>query len=458
MNILIVEGHFCGKFLIERLLEEEHTITVLSKDQNFLKKLSGSYDLLTLHVEGTWLKSLKEAQIGKMDLVLLLSDNEEENVLLSFYAKYYGVSKKIISVSSPLTTIFPETTQSFIEEWGGALAIDHYKVCSDEIIRMIQMSTVNEFVDFFSGRVILVSVVMSEEQHPLLTGTLKSLQDNEFLKKFRIVSLKRGVQTIVPNGKTTIQVGDELFIMMKKKDLPRILRWLKVPLWNPEKFVLLGYSMLSVRLARILEKRGGNVSLVVPDKRDAERAARQLSQTSVFYGDLKDQSLLDELSLLATDMFISLTDSDEMNVLMALLSKKNLVKKSMCVVQSDHYDHFFPDLLKTNDFVSTQKIFVNALMRKLNLSETVDLTVLKNIDAEVLEVQINEESSYLNKKIKEMSLPEGVIIGTIVRNGEPILAGGSHEIECFDKLLVFYHSRNRKTVYQTFSIDHGLII
>ena len=72
--------------------------------------------------------------------------------------------------------------------------------------------------------------------------------------------------------------------------------------------------------------------------------ASSLKNTSIFHGDALDQSLYDEVKLNTSDLVITVTDNDQINTILSIISKKRGSKSVFAVVNNESFSSFANDL------------------------------------------------------------------------------------------------------------------
>jgi trk system potassium uptake protein TrkA len=70
-------------------------------------------------------------------------------------------------------------------------------------------------------------------------------------------------------------------------------------------------------------------------------------------------------------------------------------------------------------------------------AEVTSIKCLSGIDAEVLEFVVKHNSAITKKPIRKVNIPEGSIIGGIVRGKNSYIAIGDFQVEENDKVVVF---------------------
>ena len=87
-SVMLIGGGTLSHYLLKRLIKEKKQVKVIEKEREIAKKLSNSY-LNAIVVEGdeTDQEFLLNEGIGRYDAVVSLTDNDEENMVLSMFAK-----------------------------------------------------------------------------------------------------------------------------------------------------------------------------------------------------------------------------------------------------------------------------------------------------------------------------------------------------------------------------------
>ena len=90
----------------------------------------------------------------------------------------------------------------------------------------------------------------------------------------------------------------------------------------------------------------------------------------------------------------------------------------------------------------SEKDFIFSYMKGQNPTlffrngDIVELAMLNNMDAEIVEFIVKKHSKVLNKKIIDLNFPREAIIGGVIRGGHGLIALGDFEIQLGDRVLV----------------------
>ncbi len=80
MRIVIAGAGEVGAHLAKMLSQEEHDLVVIDNDGDRLKTIGSTLDVLTIEGNANSISQLREAKIGKADLLISVTSSEDVNV------------------------------------------------------------------------------------------------------------------------------------------------------------------------------------------------------------------------------------------------------------------------------------------------------------------------------------------------------------------------------------------
>ena len=163
-----------------------------------------------------------------------------------------------------------------------------------------------------------------------------------------------------------------------------------------------------------------------------------------------------EADIANADIVFSVTNSDEINTLVSILSKKLGAKNCYALLNEDKYQPVIPNL-DIDGIISPRELTVSRVLKYIRKAIVSDVHEIKDGSAEIIEFQIKEGSSLLGSEIKYSNLPENTYIGAVVRQDKVIDIDGSTTLELGDKVIMcLLHSAIQK-VEDFLSEDKELI-
>ena len=421
-----------GSHLAKMLSGNGHDITVIDTDAKLLADVSALADVVTVEGDATVFSVLRKASVRKCDLFIAVNHTENENVLSAIMAKQLGAHKSIARIDNN-EYLEPNNKEMFIN-----MGIDYLfypeQVAAGEVIQLLGHTSVTEYVDFSNGKLSLV-VFRLEPNSPLVGRKLADLAADDMAPAYRTVAITRGGKTIIPSGSDGFVVGDTVYVITRQDTLREIMTLSGRADERVRNLMILGGSRIGVRIATALENEM-NIKLVDYNADKAYRLAEILDKTLIINEDGRNNDAMMEEGLANMDAFVAVTGRSETNILTAMLAKRLGVKKVIAAVENLNYINLAESV--GIDTIINKKIVTASNIFRFTMSTDVQaIKCLTGTDAEVLEFIVKPNSPATKNRIKDMNLPEGVIIGGIVRGDKVFIAVGSTEVKAYDRVVVF---------------------
>ncbi|MDT9587628.1 MAG: Trk system potassium transporter TrkA [Candidatus Arsenophonus melophagi] len=437
MKIIILGAGQVGETLAANLVDENNDITIVDTNSERLRHLQDKFDLRVVSGYGSYPRVLMEAGAKDADMLIAVTNSDEINMVACQIAyALFNTPNKVARIRA--TEYTQETKKLFIQD---KIPIDYLispeQLVIDYIYKLIQYPGALQVVNFASGK---VSIVATKAYYggSLVGNSLSHLCEHLPHIATRIVAIFRQDKSIRPRGSTIIEAGDEIFFVVATEHIRAVMSELQ-RLENPYKRIMIaGGGHVGAGLAKQIEKNY-NVKLIEHDQERAAELAELLHDTIVLYGNASDQELLEEECIEQTDVFIALTNDDEANIMSAMLAKNMGAKKVMVLIQRSAY----VDLLEGGIIdiaISPQQATISALLGHVRKADIINVSSLHKGIAEAIEAIAHGDkntSKVVGRKILEIKLPPGTIIGALVRNNEVIIANSYHTIKEDDHIILF---------------------
>jgi trk system potassium uptake protein TrkA len=119
-----------------------------------------------------------------------------------------------------------------------------------------------------------------------------------------------------------------------------------------------------------------------------------------------------------------------------LVAKSKGVKKTVALVENmDYID--ISQTIGIQSLINKKLIAASNIFRHIRKGEILALANLHNIDAEVFEFEVNENSKVTEERIRDLRFPREAVFGGIIRGEKAIMARGNEQIQVGDKVIVF---------------------
>lgn len=441
MKIVILGAGQVGRTAAYHLSREEsNEVTVVDLDEDILRDLQDRLDIRTVAGNASHPSVLEAAGAAEADILIALTSSDEVNMMACEVAFIlYRTPTKIARIRAAEYTSRPEL---FSEE---ALPVDVFispeQLVTEYVERLIHYPGALQVLDFADGKVRLVAV-RAHEGGLLVGQQLRALREHVRDIEARIVAIYRAGRSITPGGDTIVEDRDEVFFLAARDDIRRVMNEMRKEEHPLRRVVIAGGGNIGFRLAKALEKQN-QVKLIERDPKRARRISELLENTIVLNGDAADEELLIEENIDGTDVFAALTNSEEANILSAMLAKRLGARKVMALINKPSY----AELIESGSIdiaISPQTIIIGSLLAHVRGGDVVRVHSLRRGAAEALEAIVHGDdrsSRVVGKRVEEIKLPDGASIGAIVRGGQVIMAHHDTVVQCDDHVILFLSDR-----------------
>jgi trk system potassium uptake protein len=420
--------------------EEANEVTVVDIDEDILRNLQDRLDIRTVAGNASYPTVLEAAGAQEADIIVALTSSDEVNMMACEVAHtLYRTPTKIARIRSSEYTSRPEL---FSDE---ALSVDVFispeQLVTEYVERLIKYPGALQVLDFADGKVQLVGV-RALRGGPLVGQRLRELTQHLPKAEARVVAIYRSGRSVPPGGDTVIEDDDEVFFLAARTDIRRVMSELRKQDGPVKRVVIAGGGNIGLRLARALEK-GSQVKLIERDVRRARRASELLENAIVLNGDAADEELLIEENIDSADVFAALTNSEEANILSAMLAKRLGAHKVMALINKPSY----ADLIESGSIdiaISPQTVTIGSLLAYVRRGDVVRVHSLRRGAAEALEAIVHGDEStsrVIGRRVEQIDLPDGTSIGAIVRGEEVLMAHHDTVVQADDHVILFLSDR-----------------
>jgi trk system potassium uptake protein len=443
MKIIIAGAGDVGFHLAKLLSYESQDTYIIDFDGDRLNYINNHLDVITKKGDATSIKLLKEIGIEKADLLIAVTDSQNTNFTISVIGKSLGVKKTIARIDNPE---FLNNCEIDFKKFGVDFMISPQELAANEIKMLLNQASFNDTVAFESGIFNVLGAVLTYKS-PLVDLKVKEARVRFSSIDYVAIAIKREnvSQTIIPRGDTTFELHDQVYFSVPNYSMKDLYPILGKEQFNIKNVMILGGSSIGEKTARNLSKDNFIVKLIEKDKDKAAALAEELSDTLVINGDGRNLELLEEENIRQTDAFIAVTGNSETNIMSCLVAKSKGVKKTIALVENmDYID--ISQTIGIQSLINKKLIAASNIFKHIRKGEILDMANLHNIDAEVFEFEVLENTKVTEKPIKDLRFPRDAVFAGIIRDGKALMPGGNAQIKAGDKVIIFCLPESIETV------------
>jgi len=261
----------------------------------------------------------------------------------------------------------------------------------------------------------------------------------------RIVSLYRNGRAIPAYGDTVIKDGDRVYFVTKKNSVSKVLKEFRRLDKAYKNIIIAGGGRIGLNLAKHLEENH-RVRIIEMDQDRVKKIADELDDVLVLRGNASDEELLLEEGIESADLFLALTDSDEINVIVSILAKRLGAHKTIALVKRNVYEDLAEQSEDIDMVISPDQITTSGILAHIRKGDTMMVHSLRQGKSEAIEVIVHgdkDHSEVVGRAIEQINLPDGVVVGSIVRDDQVIMGSRKLVIEEGDHVLLVLTDVNK---------------
>ncbi|NCC80823.1 MAG: Trk system potassium transporter TrkA [Clostridia bacterium] len=433
LKVIVIGAGKVGFSLAQILSSEKHDVTVVEIDEERSEVLREKLDVKVITGNGASFPVLEDADTRGADLFLAVTQNDEFNILASVIAKSMDVKKTVARVRNPdydFNISKKITREKFL---GIDLIINPEKVAAKEISKLISVPELVNVEYFAQGKIQTIEFKPNEgfEYYDV------PLKDLPIPERSVLIALLRDEEIIIPSGNDQIRRNDLVFALSRTKDIQDLTTFFNLKKKKINNVTLLGGERVSFYLARILEKKKINVKIIERNPVKCEELARNLDNVLIINGDVSDINLLKEEGVDKSDFIVSLTNDDKLNLLVTLFLKHLGVEKSITQIRRSDYLPLI-EKIGVENIISPRSLTSTAILNFIKSDSIISLSLLAGDKAQMLEVTLNNRKcSILDKPLKDINFPCGVIVGAITRDDDILVPRGNDVLKFGDNIVLF---------------------
>ncbi|NNF98070.1 MAG: Trk system potassium transporter TrkA [Desulfobacteraceae bacterium] len=434
MKIVIIGAGEVGYHIAGRLSAENKDVVVIDKDPQALLRVSENIDVQTILGSGSSPNTLREAGISDAEILLAVTDSDEINLVACLVSGILSAStKKLARIRGADFDAYHETFRE------NAPHIDMVINPEIEVVktidRLMAVPGAADVSEFAEGRIKFVGIYV-ENDSPLENTQLMGLSEKTDGKRILIAAIVRDEKLIIPRGKDRLMPGDLVYVISEAEDLQNTLTIFGKRTHPVKRALIVGGGRIGFRLAERLEQKGIHCKIIEKNAQRCEYLSEKLAKAIVLHGDGSDQSLLSEENAGDIDVAVTLTNDDETNILVSLLTQRLGVHKNITKISKFSY-HSLMKTIGIEQVVSTRLSAINSILQHIRRGKVLNAISIKGELAEVVEAVALETSDIVSKPISKISFPKGSLVIGIIRNSEIIIPSGESTIEPDDRVIIF---------------------
>ena len=206
MYLIIVGGGKVGYYLTKTLVNEGYEVLLIEKNPVKVNTFQDRFGSVVLEGDGCEVSTLEKAGAGRADVVIAVTGDDEDNLVICQVAKErFHVRRTIARVNNP-------KNEEIFRRLGIDVTVSHTNVILSQIEQLIPDRPMVHLMTLKHAQMTIVETTVSEDS--IVIG--RPLSEIQLPGNVVLSAIMRDSQLMIPNGATALQPGDEVIAVAQR--------------------------------------------------------------------------------------------------------------------------------------------------------------------------------------------------------------------------------------------------
>jgi len=432
-KVVILGLNYISITLAHNLSVNRDVVILYNKDNN-IKINNYNIDVMIEEVKFSLLDQLNNL-LDDCVIFISLTEDDEYNIFTAQMAKKLGAKYAMAGVyNNDYLKVNIELD----------LIFNPLNIIIDRINAVLESTRLSKIKNLIPGKVNITQIRVKNDD----TFSYRKL-GNLKLEDGLIIAIKRDKRMIIPDSNIKLLPNDCLYILYKRC----FTDWIK--LFTPGKFskkkmFIIGSGIIGEYFIDYWKNIFDPIIVIEPELKKCNRLATRFEKPLILHGEVTDLQLLREEGIDKKSIYLACSDNDFYNMLSGF-GAGVLGCNNVLTLLNNPENREIAGLLKLNKVIFKPGIISDYIISFIK-------TGFKKIDKYILgeeiytaKVKIDKNFRVNNTKLKDLKLPNGVLIGVIIRDGKVILPAGETTLNENDRAIVFFDHKLENKIGRIFS-------
>ncbi len=450
MKVVIVGAGAVGLQIAKQLIDEKKDVVLIEQDPERARIAANRLDCMVINKPGNNLDALRDAGTANADFFIAVTDSDEVNLISCVLAG--GESSALFKIARVRNIDYSNTPIAEEGFLGINFVVNPEVVAAQAIIRTIEHGAISDIM-FFERSKAQMRHLLVEAGSPVADRRLSDI-GHAFGVTFLVAILLRDNNYIIPSGETVLHPGDILYIVATEKNFEVLYDKLGTEKMDLRRVVIIGGGKIGAMIAAHLlevqkkpqgvirrlmkvfsEERRRSVKIIDRDYVRCKELSEQLPGALVINADVSDEGVFEEDHFANSDLIISVTANQELNLVTAVYAKTLGIKRSIALVSKTNYTRIASQL-GIDVPVSLKNSVVNTILKLVRKGTVRSVHSISEGSLEVMEISVDHHSVAAGKRISEVRLPQGALVVTVLREDQTIIPDGEYVLQGDDHIIM----------------------
>ncbi len=206
MYIVVVGGGKVGYYLTKTLVNEGYEVLLIERDAAKVQTWSERFGAVLLQGDGCEVAILEKAGVGRADVVIATTGDDEDNLVIAQLAQHhFSVPKVIARVNNP-------KNEGIFRRLGVEYTVSQTNIILNRIEEEIPNRPLIHLSTLRHADLAIVEVDLQRDS-PVINHEIRT---TEFPADTVVAAILRGDSLIVPRGETRFAAGDRVIAITRR--------------------------------------------------------------------------------------------------------------------------------------------------------------------------------------------------------------------------------------------------
>jgi trk system potassium uptake protein TrkA len=222
--------------------------------------------------------------------------------------------------------------------------------------------------------------------------------------------------------------------------------------------IIAGGGRTGAQLANLLVSQDHEVRVIDNRKEVLERIHHELPTEAIIEGDPLEFHVLEQAGIQRADVLAACTTEDEINLTLCLLARNQYnVRRTIARVNNPRDAWLFDEKFHVDVAVNQAELLASLIQEEMSLGDMVTLLKLRRGNYSLVEERVSEGAQAIGMALKDLGLPEHVVIAAIIRKGEVMIPRGITTFEADDEVLAVTDADGAASLLELFSVRENKV-
>ncbi len=215
------------------------------------------------------------------------------------------------------------------------------------------------------------------------------------------------------------------------------------------KVIIIGAGKVGFSMAQLLSTENHDVT-IIEQSPQRQQVLEDMLDVQVIRGSGSSKSILESVGVQNADMFLAVTQFDELNMVACMLAKRYGAKTTVARVRNPEYieikEFSLNDLMGIDLIINPERVTAQEIAEIVKYPEAMNVDYYADGKVQLLELELTADSPLLDKEIKTLDTSVPYNIVSIIRNHTILVPSGSDVLKLGDHIHLMARTAEMKSV------------